>query len=70
MMEVHTFDSTGCKVIERKFSGFPTSPFFYANTATPDFHTSGNVFAVQAVWRMFFRRERRIGHFLQAITLI
>ena len=36
MMKVSTFDSTGCKVIGRKFSGFQASPFLYANT--PEFH--------------------------------
>ena len=69
MTEVNVFDSTGKynKCLRGgwiKFSGFPASPFLYANTVTPDFHTSGNVFAVQAVWRIFFRHQRRTGHFL------
>ena len=49
MMEVNTFDDAGYKVIGRKFSGFPASPFLYANTVTPDFQTSENVFADQAI---------------------
>ena len=69
MTEVNVFDSTGKynKCLRGgwiKFSGFPASPFLYANTVTPDFHTSGNLFAVQAVWRIFFRHQRRTGHFL------
>ena len=69
MTEVNVSDSTGKynKCLRGgwiKLSGFPASPFLYANTVTPDFHTSGNVFAVQAVWRIFFRHQRRTGHFL------
>ena len=69
MTEINVFDITGKynKCLHGgwiKFSGFPASPFLYVNTVTPDFHTSGNVLAVQAVWRIFFRHERRTGHFL------
>ena len=69
MTEVNVFDRTGKynKCLRGgwiKFSGFPASPFLYANTVTPDFHTSGNVLVVQAVWRIFFIQERRTGHFL------
>ena len=70
MMEVNTFNNTVCRVIWWKFSGFPASTFLYVNTVTPDFHTSGSVFAVQAVWRIFLRRKHRIGCFLKTITLI
>ena len=65
MVEVNTFDRKGCKAIGRKFSGFPASHFLYANTVAPDSHTSGNIFAVQAVWRIFVRRERRTERFGQ-----
>ena len=65
MMEVNTFIATGCKVIGRKFSGFPVSPFLYANTPTPDFYASGNAFVFQAVRRISLRRERRTGHYLK-----
>ena len=68
---VNTFDSTCCKMaIEQKLSGFPPSPFSHANIMTQDFHTSRNVFAVQAFCRLFVRHECRTGHFLTVITLI
>ena len=69
IMEVNTFESTGCKVIERKFYGFSVSPVLKVNTVTPDFHTSRNVFSVKAVWRIFVRCERRTGHVLKVIAL-
>ena len=65
MIEVNTFNATGCKVIGRKFSGSPVSPFLYANTPTPDLYASGNAFAFQAVRRIFVRREQRTGHYLK-----
>ena len=63
MMQVNTFDSTGCKVIGQKFSGFPPSLFFYANNVSPNFLTSRTVFVFHAVWRLFVIRKRRAVHF-------